>query len=104
MTSRACRGRVAQGRVLHHEKVGAFAEVPPIEPRQRIAKRFQPLLVVQASCAPSPGRGHRHDWGDLIPAAREALNTHDFEEANVLLNDTNVTSTLAKAWPAGVDL
>ncbi|MCI3922917.1 NPP1 family protein [Paenibacillus sp. TRM 82003] len=37
-------------------------------------------------------------WNDLTPAARNALNTTDFEDANVPMNDANFQSNLAKAW------
>ncbi|MEK8132802.1 NPP1 family protein [Paenibacillus filicis] len=37
-------------------------------------------------------------WDDLTSAARDALNTTDFVDANVPLNDTNFTKNLGKAW------
>ncbi|PZD92910.1 necrosis and ethylene inducing protein [Paenibacillus sambharensis] len=37
-------------------------------------------------------------WDDLSAAARHALNTTSFEDANVPMNDANFQSNLAKAW------
>ncbi|MCY8242199.1 NPP1 family protein [Bacillus haynesii] len=37
-------------------------------------------------------------WEDLTPAARNALNTHDFGAANVPFNDANFNNNLRKAW------
>ncbi|OWY94769.1 Necrosis inducing protein NPP1 [Phytophthora megakarya] len=46
--------------------------------------------------------GIYHDlimWDQLTDAAREALNSADFEEAKVPFNDNNFEATLAAAWP-----
>lgn len=37
-------------------------------------------------------------WDDLTSAARNALNTTDFVDANVPFNDNNFTTNLGKAW------
>lgn len=37
-------------------------------------------------------------WDDLTAAARTALNTTNFVDANVPLNDSNFTNNLAAAW------
>jgi hypothetical protein len=36
------------------------------------------------------------DWGAMTPAAREALRTHDFRDANVPFNDKNFYDNLEK--------
>ncbi len=38
------------------------------------------------------------NWEQLTPAARDALNTTDFGDANVPFKDSNFTSNLQKAW------
>ncbi len=41
--------------VIPHDQVRGFPEVEPTEPRQILAKRFQPFLTVLTGCVPHPG-------------------------------------------------
>lgn len=61
-------------------------------------KSIWPLNHALYSTSQSGGSQPLIDWNDLTAAARNALNTTDFGDANVPLKDANFTSNLANAW------
>ncbi|PWV94539.1 necrosis inducing protein (NPP1) [Paenibacillus cellulosilyticus] len=61
-------------------------------------KSVWPVNHALYSTSESGGTQPLIDWDDLTSAARDALNTTDFGDANVPMKDSNFTSNLANAW------